>query len=38
VLTSTRDTKDGNTTKIIAEAKLREQDILNMGNRAPKSR
>ncbi len=36
VLTSTRDTKDGNTTKIIAEAKLREQDILNMGNRGAK--
>jgi DUF4097 and DUF4098 domain-containing protein YvlB len=33
VLTSTRDTKEGNSTTIIAEAKLRSDNIINMGNR-----
>lgn len=33
VLTSTKDTKDGNTTRITAEAKLKDEGFLNMGNR-----
>lgn len=33
ILTSTRDTKDGNSTTIIAEAKIRDQNLINLGDR-----